>query len=128
MKKPTGTESFTKRRLLSFNFAWKGIVETYRKGTNIWIQTLIGVLAIVAGIWLDISMAEWLFITFAIGLVISAEIFNTAIELLVDFVSPAHHEKAGRIKDLAAGAVLIAALTSAVIGLLIFIPRLIKIL
>lgn len=128
MKNTTEKESVTNRRIRSFGYAWRGMLDAYRKEVNIRIQTIIGLLVIVAGIWLDISLAEWLFIALAIGLVISAEIFNTAIELLVDFVSPDYNKSAGRIKDLAAGAVLVAAITSAIIGLLIFVPRLIKIL
>ncbi len=63
-------------------------------------------------------------IIFAIGLVISAEMINTAIETLTDLISPEHHDKAGRAKDIAAGAVLIAAISAAIIGIIIFLPYL----
>ncbi len=92
------------------------------------IHVIIALLVIVAGLWLELSIAEWLFIVFAVGLVFSAELFNSAVEKLVDFISPGYDDRAGRIKDMAAGAVFIAAITAAVIGLLIFVPRLINLL
>ncbi|MBS1526999.1 MAG: diacylglycerol kinase family protein, partial [Bacteroidetes bacterium] len=77
------------------------------------------------GYALNISAAEWLWIIIAIGLVLAAEAFNTALELLVDFVSPQYDKKAGHIKDMCAAAVLLTAVTALIIGAVIFLPKLI---
>jgi diacylglycerol kinase (ATP) len=115
-------------RIRSFGFAFQGIFSAYQSGHNLWIQSFVGMLVILAGIWLEVSKTEWLILIICIGMVLSAEIFNSSIEKLVDLVSPDYNKKAGRIKDLAAGAVLMLSITAAVIGLLIFIPRLINLL
>ncbi len=91
---------------------------------NSWIQTGIAVIAIVLGFYLDISRVEWLFIIIATGLVLMAEIINTAIETMVDLLSPEKNEKAGRIKDLAAGSVLLASIMALAVGIIIFLPKL----
>lgn len=126
MIQPKNNSISIRSRLKSFVFAFNGILLSFKLGHNIWVQSVIGMLVVLAGFWLGISIAEWLFVVLAIGMVLSAEVFNTAIELLVDFVSPEHNKKAGEVKDLAAGAVLLASIAAAVIGLLIFIPRLIN--
>lgn len=77
---------------------------------------------IIAGIVLGITRTEWIMVVMCIGTIIAAELFNTAIEKLVDLVSPERHPVAGRVKDIAAGAVLICAVAAAIIGLIIFIP------
>ena len=77
---------------------------------------------IIAGIVLGITRTEWIMVVMCIGTVIAAELFNTAIEKLVDLVSPERHPVAGQVKDIAAGAVLICAVAAAIIGLIIFIP------
>ena len=77
---------------------------------------------IIAGIVLGITRNEWIMVVMCIGTVLAAELFNTAIEKLVDLVSPERHPVAGRVKDIAAGAVLICAVAAAIIGLIIFIP------
>ena len=95
---------------------------------NFWVQCVVAITVIIFGLLLKISTAEWLFISLSIGFVLAAEVFNSAIEKLVDLVSPDFNERAGLIKDMAAGAVLIAAITSAIIGLIIFIPRILQLL
>ena len=80
------------------------------------------------GLLLDIASAELAIILIMIAMVLSAEIFNSAIENLVNFVSPEYHPLAGKIKDLAAGAVLVIAIVSVVVGLLIFIPYFLRLL
>ncbi|HBX50696.1 MAG: diacylglycerol kinase [Bacteroidetes bacterium RIFOXYA12_FULL_35_11] len=107
-------------RLLSFSYAFRGILIVFSKEHNAWIHLFAAILVICAGIFFNISAIEWCLIVFAIGLVFIAEMINTAIEKLVDFVSPDFNDKAGIIKDIAAGAVLVAALIAAVIGLLVF--------
>lgn len=76
-----------------------------------------------AGWYFNLSGAEWLWVIMASGVVLMAELMNTAMEVLVDLVSPDLHPKAKIIKDVAAAAVLVTALTAVVIGLLIFIPK-----
>jgi diacylglycerol kinase (ATP) len=112
-----------KARIGSFRFAFRGILYALRTQHNLWIHLCTAVLAVVMGIVLRISITEWLFVCFAIGFVLAAEIVNTAIEKLVDLVSPDWKESAGRIKDLAAGFVLIAAITALIAGAVIFLPK-----
>lgn len=122
-------QNFSLRKSIkSFSYAINGIMVAIRTQHNLWIQIAVAIFVIVGGFFFDVSTAEWLFLVFAIGFVISAEIFNTAIEYLVDLVSPEQNPLAGRVKDLAAGAVLIAAITAAIIGLLIFVPRIMNLL
>ena len=80
----------------------------------------LGVVA--AGFLFDVTKTEWCLLAGSMGLVITAEIFNTSIETLTNLVSPKHHPLAGKTKDLAAAAVLMAAVTAAVVGLIIFLP------
>jgi diacylglycerol kinase (ATP) len=86
------------------------------------VQFLLGILVTIAGFYFGISKTEWLFQTLAIGLVMSIEGLNTAVEKIADFIHPNYHERIGFIKDIAAGAVFFAALTAIVIGLIIYIP------
>lgn len=95
---------------------------------NFRIHLVAAIVAVAGAFFFDISSLEWLAVIFAIGLVFSSEIINTAIEELVDFVSPETHPQAARIKDLAAGAVLACAFTAAIIGLIIFLPKIIDLL
>ena len=103
----------------SFVYAWKGIRIAFGQ-RNMRVHALCAALAIAGGFLFRISTTEWCIVLLCIGLVMSLETLNTAIEYLVDLISPNYHEKAGKIKDLAAGAVLIAAIVSLVAGLLIF--------
>ena len=107
--------SFT-GRMKSFRYAFLGIITAFRSQHNLWIHLAATLVVICLGFVFHLTMTEWMLITFAIGLVWVAEILNTAIETLVDMVSPEYNEKAGRVKDLAAGAVLIAAIIAIVIG------------
>ncbi|MBC8109861.1 MAG: diacylglycerol kinase family protein [Verrucomicrobia bacterium] len=113
-----------RKRLFSFTFAFNGILHFLKTQHNAWIHAVITLLVVVFGFWLKVSLMEWLFLVFAIGFVFVAEMFNTALELLVDLVSPDFHTLAGKTKDVAAGAVLVAAITAALIGLAIFLPKL----
>ena len=81
-------------------------------------------LPVIAGFLLEITRIDWMIVILCIGVVIAAELFNTAIEKLVDLVSPQQHPVAGQVKDIAAGAVLVCAATAAIIGLIVFIPYL----
>ena len=129
MNKASSPNRFSiKKRLKSFGFACNGIARTIVSQHNMWIHLVAALLVVASGFLLKINRVEWLFVIFAIGMVLSAEIFNSAIEVLTDLVSPGKDPKAGLVKDMAAGAVLVAAITSAVIGLLIFAPKIIAIL
>ena len=124
---PNKSFSF-RQRLRSFRYAFRGISFMVKTQHNFWIHLTIAALVIVAGFLFCISLTEWALIIFAIGLVLSAEAFNSAIEQLTDLLSPNIHPRAGRVKDLAAGAILITAMAAALIGLLIFVPKIMAIL
>lgn len=111
-------------RKRSFGYAWKGILIAVKSQHNLWIHFIVLALVIILGLICRLEVYEWLVIIAVSGLVITAEIFNTAVEYLVDLVSPKWNEKAGIIKDLAAGAVLVSAVTAAVCGIMIFLPHL----
>jgi len=108
------------KRLLSFRYAFRGIFFMIRTQHNAWIHLFASMVVIVAGFWFSISTTEWMMVIISIGLVLAAEAFNTAIELLVDKISPDYDEKAGIIKDVAAGAVLFTAVTAAAVGIIVF--------
>lgn len=111
-----------KKRLMSFVYAFKGIGSLLKKEHNAWIHcTAIGMVTI-AGIYFDITSTEWCIVLLCFGMVLAAEGFNTAIERLVNLVSPDFHPVAGDVKDVAAGAVLICAIAAAIIGIIIFFP------
>jgi diacylglycerol kinase len=112
-----------KKRIQSFGYAGRGIRLVFSSEANMKIHILIAVLVVICGFYFNISVSEWVFCLLCIGLVFSAEMINTAIENVVDLASPEHHELAGKAKDIAAGAVLICAIISVIIGLLIFIPK-----
>ena len=113
----------TRARLKSFIYAFHGICICITQEHNAWIHSLITALVISAGFIFHISIMEWIAISLCISIVFSAELINTAIERLTDKISPDYHPDAGIIKDLAAGAVLICAFFSTIIGLLIFVPK-----
>ena len=111
----------------TFGFAFKGLAHFYKHEQKALIHSVIAIFVVISGIFMKISTTEWFAVTFAITLVISLEIVNTAIEKIVDLVSPNHHKLAGQAKDLAAGAVLCSAIGAATIGCIVFIPKLITI-
>lgn len=115
-----------KRLTNSFKYAFEGILQAYVGEQNLKIHTVIVVLVIIFGFILKISYTEWLVCLVLIGLVLMAEFFNTSIEYLVDLVSPEIHPLAKATKDTASAGVLMMAIISAIIGLIIFIPKLIS--
>ena len=117
-------KSELQKRIDSFGYAFRGIFYIFRSQKNVWIHSIITVLVIIFGVSLGLSSLEWILIIFAIGFVFAAEAFNTAIETWVDKISPGYDKKAGKVKDAAAAAVLIAAITAAAIGIIIFAPKL----
>ena len=113
-----------KARLASFKNAWRGVTVFIRQEHNAWIHCTITILVIIAGLLFHISTAEWIAVFFAIGLVLAAEAINSAIERLSDVVQPEKDERIRDIKDISAGAVFICAITAAIIGVIIFLPKL----
>ncbi len=103
--------------------AFRGLLILKKTTRHILVHKFFGLLAIVLGWYLGISALEWIAIVFAIGLVFITEAFNTAIEIDIDLTSPEYHPFARDTKDVAAAAVLLAVLTAAVIGLIIFLPK-----
>ncbi|MDL2231670.1 diacylglycerol kinase family protein [Porphyromonadaceae bacterium OttesenSCG-928-L07] len=121
-------KSFSIRaRIKSFSYAIQGIATLLKSEHNAWIHLLATAVVITAGALLKVSSQEWIFIVFAIGFVFSAEAFNSAIEYLADRISEEHDERIKKAKDVAAAAVLFAAISAAVIGLIIFVPKIINI-
>ena len=114
-----------KRLVNSFKYAFEGIRQTYIGEQNLKIHTFIAILVIVFGFFLKISYVEWLVCLVLIGLVLMAEFFNTAVEYVVDLASPRIHPLAKAAKDTASAGVLIMAIMSAIVGGIIFIPKLI---
>ena len=113
-----------RKRLRSFRFAFNPNRLLVTCEHNAWIHCFIAACVIITGCIVKLSATEWIAIAMAIGMVLAAEAFNSAIEALADAVSPDYNEAIKRTKDLAAGAVLLLAIASAVIGLIIFIPKL----
>lgn len=113
-----------KKQLRSFGYAWKGIRCCIGKEQNLSFHLIAMVVTVIAGFLLEITRIDWMIVILCIGVVIAAELFNSAIEKLVDLVSPERHPIAGQVKDIAAGAVLVCAATAAIIGLIVFIPYL----
>ena len=112
-----------RKALRSFRYAGIGIFRLFRFENNARIHLLACILVIIAGYWFKISATEWCLIVISIGLVWSAEAINTAIEKLADVVSSEYHPAIKDVKDLAAAGVLILAISAAIVGGVIFIPK-----
>ena len=115
-----------KRLINSFKYAFQGVAQTYRGEQNLRIHIAIATLVILFGFLLKISYLEWLVCLVLIGLVLMAEFINTAIEYVVDLISPDPHPLAKAAKDTASAGVLMMAIISATIGLIIFIPKIVE--
>ena len=113
-----------RKRLKSFIYAFRGLSLLIRKEHNARIHVFASFCVVIAGYFFQISYSEWIAIVIAIGFVFSAEALNSAIETLADLVSPNYNEFIKQTKDLAAGGVLLAAITALIIGLIIFLPKL----
>ena len=114
-----------RKRLKSFVYAFNGLLLLIKKEHNARIHLLATVCVIAAGFIFKITDIEWIAVIFAIGFVFVSEIINSSIEQLADFVSPDKHEKIKIVKDLAAAAVLVAAIVSVIIGLIVFLNKII---
>lgn len=117
-----------KKFLKGFYFAFHGIKYSFKTQLNFRVHVFLAFLAIILGYLLKIEISEWLWILAAISLVLIVELINTAIESLVDLVSPEFNPKAGLIKDISAAAVLFAAIFAFLVGCFIFLPKLIHVI
>jgi diacylglycerol kinase (ATP) len=117
-------ESFLVNRLKSIKLAFKGAILLIKTEASIQIQFVIAALVTIAGFYFNISPTEWIIQILAIGLVMSLEGINTAIEKIADFIHPEHHHKIGFIKDISAGAVFFAAFVAVLAGIIIYYPKL----
>lgn len=112
-----------KKLINSFKYAFEGINTALKEEKNMKIHIIIMILVIILGIVLKISRIEWIICIILFGFVISLELVNTAIESTVDIITQEKNPKAKIAKDVAAGAVLISSITAAIIGLIIFVPK-----
>lgn len=115
-----------KKRVVGFRFAWAGLKSIIRKESNFQLHLLATVIVFVLGIFLQLSLIEWAIISLTVGLVLVAEMINSAVERIMDFIEPGYHETVKMVKDISAGAVLVAAVISVIVGLLILGPKLIQ--
>jgi diacylglycerol kinase (ATP) len=115
--------TFFTGRLKSMTYAFKGAVKLITTEHSVMVQSSLAVLLIIAGFYFKIDRYEWMLQTLAIGLVLSIEGLNTAVEKMADFIHPNYHERIGFIKDIAAGAVFFAAIMAIIIGLIIYVPK-----
>jgi diacylglycerol kinase len=121
---PDPRERFFYSRWVSFRVGVAGALYTLRTQSNAWIEVTALAVVVVVSVWLRISAVEWAIISLVIGLVLALEAVNTAIEAVVDLVSPDWHPQAKVAKDAAAGALVFAVLSSLGVAAAIFGPRL----
>ncbi|MEZ3590853.1 MAG: diacylglycerol kinase family protein [Muribaculaceae bacterium] len=112
-----------KKRALGFKYAYNGIWHVISTQHNAWIHCAAAAAVIVAGIIFAISTVEWIIVIMCMAAVLAAESFNTALEILANRITDRQDEAIGLAKDVAAGAVLFTAIGSAIVGLIIFIPK-----
>jgi diacylglycerol kinase (ATP) len=117
-----------KKLIRGFGFAFKGIGYAAATQLNFRIHLVASLTAALMGYALKVSANEWIWIIFCMALVMCAELLNTAIELLTDLVSPEWNQKAGHVKDVAAGAVLVTAIFALVTGTVIFLPKILALI
>lgn len=110
-------------RLLSFGFAFQGLITFFKTQHNAWIHLAAAVVVVSMGFYFHVDRSEWCWLIAAIGFVFTAEMFNTALEFLTDLVSPEFHPLAKKVKDVAAGGVLVGALAAVALGLIVFLPK-----
>lgn len=111
------------KRLKSFCYAFDGIRYLIKNEHNAWIHCSVAIIVLFAGLFFNISPIEWIVVVFVIASVLAAEAINSSIECLADFVSDKQCESIKHVKDLAAGAVLFLAIAAAIIGCIIFVPK-----
>ncbi|WP_286164722.1 MULTISPECIES: diacylglycerol kinase family protein [Clostridia] len=114
-----------KKSVIGFSYAWEGIRFVIKSERNFRIHLFAAILVLIAGLILQISLIEWIIIVILIGMVLITEMLNTVVEQMIDYMKPEVHPAAKQIKDIAAGAVLIASMIAAIIGCLVFIPKIV---
>lgn len=120
-------DGFTfRKRARSFKYAFNGIKLLITREHNAWIHCFVALCVLIAGVVFGLSPMEWVAVVIVIGAVLAAEAVNSSIEALADLVSPDYNEAIKRTKDLAAGAVLLLAIAAAVVGLIIFVPKIVE--
>jgi diacylglycerol kinase (ATP) len=120
---PARRPGLLRRRAASFGHAFRGVVVALRSELHLQFHAVATVLVLGLGGYFGLSGLEWALVSLAVASVWAAELFNTAIETLTNLVSPGYHPLAGKAKDVAAGAVLLAALGALVVGALVFGPK-----
>ncbi len=123
-----GSKFSISKRLNSFRYAWQGVVALVRDEHNARIHLVAAVVAAIFGFALEISAMEWVAIIGCIAIVIATEAMNSAVEAVCDKVSPEKHELIKKAKDCGAAAVLIVSIAAAMIGAIVFLPKLIELL
>ena len=121
---PRSTQTFPS----SVRNALTGLLRALRSERNVRIDLVVGLLVVSAGFFLSIDTLEWVAVALSIGAVLSLEVMNAAVERVVDLASPEWSRSAGSAKDLAAGAVLAAAIAAACVGLVIFVPKVLSVI
>ncbi|UPL48996.1 diacylglycerol kinase family protein [Hymenobacter sublimis] len=120
---PRRLAALVRQRAASFGYAFRGVWAALQTEVHLWFHAAATVLVIGLGLYFGLERWEWAVVALAVGAVWCAELVNTAIEAVVNLVSPDYHPLAGRAKDVAAGAVLVMAIAALAVGLLIFGPR-----
>lgn len=118
-------KGYWKGRGKSFVYAWHGIIELFRHEANAQFHLGAAVVVIAAGLFFRISAAEWCAVMLCIGAMFMAEAFNTAVEKLCDYSCQKRNDLIGKVKDIAAGAVLLMTAAVVAVGLIIFIPKIV---
>ncbi|WP_041497214.1 diacylglycerol kinase [Nonlabens marinus] len=113
---------FIKGRIKGCKYAFNGAVALIKQEPSIKVQVFLALIVTIMGFLFQITSTQWMFQIFAIGLVLTAEGLNSAIEAVADFIHPDYHVKIGHIKDIAAGSVFFAAVIASIIGLIIYVP------
>jgi len=115
-------------RIKSFSYAFQGITDLFRSQPNARIHLFVLICVLLAGFYFELSAIEWAIIVLCSSTVLAAEAANTALEYLTDLVSPEYNALAGKAKDAAAASVLFTAIGAAVVGIIIFLPKLLALL
>lgn len=124
MRRTVSFKTFITSRIAAFGHAFRGWWYVLKTQQNAWIHSLFATAVVLVGLWVGLKPLDWAVIVLTIAMVFTAEFINTAIEAVVDLASPVHHPLAKVGKDVGAGAVLVAALSGIIIGLLIIGPPL----
>ncbi|MCD5323611.1 MULTISPECIES: diacylglycerol kinase family protein [Pontibacillus] len=120
----SGSNGTSKKKLIGFSFAFNGLWNVLKTERNFRIHLSVSALVILAGLFFGLVAWEWVAVITIMAIVIILEMINSVIERIMDFLSPNYHPLVGEIKDISAGAVLVAALASVIIACIIFLPKL----